>query len=1085
MFKNSSNLFGNDSNGNGNCSCTGLQVEVATMVNSGRNNWFAALVRAAGRTDVNSNPGTDCSFRQLEELKLSCKQQHRQAEELIVISGGRTVPVINSGKFRAREMRFEESALTRYLVRNLQPLTEADPVILAEYVAALLKKDKPIKELEKLCTEDLVEFLGQGTRPFIIKLFQALEEGSLVTRSKSLDTLGHVEASLSHTTEDHSEMQHSAEKLERLSSGSLDDGEENDVTDDDDADRNHKHRRRETRPHSFEDGKHDEQQQLLRRPNRKRSRPFESGQMYVQNDPQSSESHKEGNSDSFRRNFYGNVGKRRPGLVPYSRTPFDVGMRTRGNLNPSFHGDFGGPSFDSQLLGRPLIGRGRGRIPSPWGQHDSKFSSVGTLDLASQIASLGPTPPSLFAGRGLQPFGLIRGMPNGSLEPLHHPFGLQGPLGPPVNPSLSIGKPRQLCRDFEELGYCLSGDMCPMEHGVNRIVVEDVQSLSKFNLPVLFPSSRLSGTSSGTGHATLAGAPSSLLTNSNTVLSKSCKPGKAEDHLGFNGMSASDVGEADLYDPDQPLWSNDHGEMPRALMGLSSPLKNDEPEPQWNANPFDSSQSTSSAVWGRRVRDSGKFDSTNVSTGYLGDEVKEDQKAGKLIPSQDVDPISIKPATTTRRNIGRTSQKASRTLFVNGVPLKNNKRDILLSHFQKFGEIIDVYIPANSEKAFVQFSKREEAEAALMAPDAVMGNRFIKLWWANRDNVPDGTNSLPPQSSVADKGKENLHLVTSKASAASTASAAPVSTSVNSGPVGGTGPKAKPSSQKKLELLKEELRLKQEMLDQKRNAFRRQLDKLEKQVTVKGEASVGQIAKGLKLGTVPEAAKSKTLKSLDSGMPVAKSDSGENIASPNLKTNLTTLIHSPKNLKQTSHPSTLFGASYPTNRFKLDNRPTTFRILPPLPADLADVHMLKEHFSSFGDLSAVELEQPEGNAGPAGIIEQSKNYSARITFATRRSAERAISNGICWQGRNLQFSWLKSSNNSSSNGHSVREKSPVPKPKGDSIGEHLGETATPISTENAVVEKIEEITSSDIAEASRSSNNIMSPCETLSPTDDL
>ncbi|RHN74007.1 hypothetical protein MtrunA17_Chr2g0304911 [Medicago truncatula] len=33
----------------------------------------------------------------------------------------------------------------------------------------------------------------------------------------------------------------------------------------------------------------------------------------------------------------------------------------------------------------------------------------------------------------------------------------------------------------------------------------------------------------------------------------------------------------------------------------------------------------------------------------------------------------------------------------------------------------------NSERAFVQFSKREEAEAALRTPDSVMGNRFINL----------------------------------------------------------------------------------------------------------------------------------------------------------------------------------------------------------------------------------------------------------------------------------------------------------------------------------------------------------------------
>ncbi|XP_039134340.1 uncharacterized protein LOC120271728 [Dioscorea cayenensis subsp. rotundata] len=38
--------------------------------------------------------------------------------------------------------------------------TKDDPVILAEYVVALLRNDKPKKELQKLCADSLVEFLG-------------------------------------------------------------------------------------------------------------------------------------------------------------------------------------------------------------------------------------------------------------------------------------------------------------------------------------------------------------------------------------------------------------------------------------------------------------------------------------------------------------------------------------------------------------------------------------------------------------------------------------------------------------------------------------------------------------------------------------------------------------------------------------------------------------------------------------------------------------------------------------------------------------------------------------------------------------
>ena len=56
------------------------------------------------------------------------------------------------------------------------------------------------------------------------------------------------------------------------------------------------------------------------------------------------------------------------------------------------------------------------------------------------------------------------------------------------------------------------------------------------------------------------------------------------------------------------------------------------------------------------------------------------------------------------------------------------------------------------------------------------------------------------------------------------------------------------------------------------------------------------------------------------------------LISNGLKANLTIMQQSLRNTSQTSS----FLASLP-NRFKLDNRPTSFRILPPLPADFASV----------------------------------------------------------------------------------------------------------------------------------------------------
>ncbi|PIA29305.1 hypothetical protein AQUCO_06100076v1 [Aquilegia coerulea] len=955
-------------------------------------------------------------------------------------------------------MKFEESSLTRYLVKNLQPLTEADPVILAEYVAALLKKDKPIKELHKLCAEKLVEFLGQGTNSFITKLFQALEDGSVVAPAKSLDAPGQVEPSSSLVTEDPVELKSSVLNPEVLSPGCASDPEEKEVSDDDDDDRNHKHRRRETRSQSLDK---DVQGQFLRRTNKKR-KPFENGDAFFGNDPQSSENQREYNPASSDREFSARIDKRR--LAPLPRTAYDLGLRTR--LNQVFHGD-PGPHLDlSTSLGRLPTGRGRGRGSGPWNQHDFKFSSMDALDFASQMPPQGPTPNGLFTGRGLQTFGMIPAIPNGGLDTLH-PLGLQGALGPQINQSMSMGMPRQRCRDFEELGFCLRGDMCPMEHGINRIVIEDVQSLSQFNLPVSIPSAHLLGTS-GAGSLHGSGGPSSLLANPKFLHTKNNKHGIGDDGFGSNKVSSASAGsgEADLYDPDQPLWNNNH---------LSSP-KVDDAEPLWNGVPSDrdgfkssdglegepsgrsiasavGSQSTSSSVWGRiknsgnKLDATGNFDTTKPSMGSRRNETKEElesrvpgtithqrkQFASEDAPSK-APSFAANPRlrSETTHNNGRTTQKALRTLFVNGIPLQNNKRETLLSHFQKFGKVIDIYIPLNSEKAFVQFSKREEAEAALKAPDAVMGNRFIRLWWANRDSIPDNSLSIGdivsappqvvgasvmPQTSVVDRGKESL------------------SSAV---------PKKKLDN---LEQLKEELRLKQEMLDKKRNDFRRQLDRLEKQtITSKGVATAEQGAKRLKVGMRTDLAKSVTsnpISSVTAGhLPGAektaeKNHSVEKIMSPSSKVNSAMVLQSPKNLKHSTRASSSLGTPV-ANRFKLDNRSTSFRILPPLPADFADVAILKEHFSTYGDIFVVELEDIEADTG-AECSEPSGSLSARITFTTRRGAETAFSNGKCWKGHNLKFSWVVVNSISTKSG---RENSPTT-PKGPPDAEISAESTAP------------------------------------------
>ncbi|KAI9176304.1 hypothetical protein LWI28_001022 [Acer negundo] len=832
------------------------------------------------------------------------------------------------------------------------------------------------------------------------------------------------------------------------------DPEEKELSDEDDDDRNHKHRRRDTRSQSLD---RDSLDQVYTRPYRKRNKPFENGHSFREND------------------LAAKFERRRPGLSSFSRAPFDLNQRIR--ASQTFYGD-------------PGPGRGRGRDSGSWNR-DSRFSSV---DIASQMVQPGSMAPGLFAGRGLSSvansqnaswgaFGLIPGVPNGSLDTLHS-FGLQGTLRPPLNASLNMGIARQRCRDFEERGFCLRGDMCPMEHGINRIVVEDVQSLSQFNLTVPLPSAPLLANPAGPGPLSSVGAPSTTLIGSKAGHSKGSKLGMTDDNLGLNGPYSDSAGAggadgADLYDPDQPLWNNNGLETSSTLSALHTP--NDETEPTMNddfsdhhnvrlcdsadsdcparsSGTADVSQSTSQSVWGRigsSKHRSNVKERIDTTSDYLGNETKEDKEAlpnfpgtsrrGKRIVDEDAGPkdsdAPTKVQSDTMRHIRKPSQKALRTLFVNGIPLKSNRRDSLLSHFLKFGEVVDIYIPLNSERAFVQFSKREEAEAALKAPDAVMGNRFIKLWWANRDSIrDDGTStvsapvtrvtsaSVPSHPSVANKLKDNNFQ--SAAQKGNIVPAADVSfpASDHLTPIIANGPKVPPPFQKKidsLEQLKEELRKKQEMLDQKRNDFRRKLDKLEKQAAGgKGEVVTEQAAKRLKVGVAADPAKA-VARSSDAGGAVSspriemmsdKNKTMENVVSQSPKSTTAMVLQESTSYKQQIRPLAPVGPPFLMNRYKLDNRPTTFRILPPLPAGFADVAVMKEHFSYYGDLSTVELEDGEVHDGNS-VLDTQKNCSARLSFTTRRSAERAFLNGKCWQGHNLQFMWLVSSNSNNDSGN--------------------------------------------------------------------
>ncbi|XP_047334053.1 zinc finger CCCH domain-containing protein 41 [Impatiens glandulifera] len=760
------------------------------------------------------------------------------------------------------------------------------------------------------------------------------------------------------------------------------DHDEKEISDDDDDDRNHKHRRREMQSQSLVRG---EPEHVLSRPFRKKN--------YTQP------------TENWRR--------RPTGSTTHAQNPF----RT---TNHAFSTELG-------------TGRGRNRDSSSWNTRDPRFNKI---DLASQMIPQGMIPPGLSSGRGLgnpswNAFGLVPGMPNPGLDGLHHPFGI---LRPPLNPSLNMAIPVQRCRDFEEQGFCLRGDMCPMEHGINRIVIEDVQSLSQFNLPVSH--SHLLGTSSGLPSS----IASSSTMNSKGLHNKTTKPGIGNDGLILNDASIAPLsgGGADFYDPDQPLWTNAGPGVSPSLLGVNpsrlAPTDSDQ-EHNRSKSIAIGPKSTSSSLQGRIGWKSGldMRERIDSSLNNIDEQNKQFQ-------------VGFRQKQTIDASLRQSSQKALYTLCVNGIPQKDNKRETLLSHFRKFGDVVHIHIPMNGEQAFVRFSKKEEAEAAFRAPDAVMGNRFIKLQWAKRDNfIADGITNYTPSvlargsTNIPDREKDNLQPINPKA--ASSVNVPPTTTPTKF--VKNNGIKGTPPSQKKtesLEILKEEIRKKHELLEQKRNEFKLQLDKMQKQ-GLKGE---GQASKKQKVISVADVAKSVASNTADPGtVNVAETETSLD-KNKSLENGAESARPSPpSSSKQSIGPLYPAGAPSPSiNRFKLDNRPTAFKIVPPLPTGLANVAVLTEHFLPYGEVIGVEIE---------GGADNNSSSFALVSFANRRSAETAFLNGKSWQGNNLEFVWVttttKAAAQSSSTSSSLSAKENSPQGEENKVAAENDEPTTEIGDE--------------------------------------
>ncbi|KAI8461402.1 hypothetical protein BY996DRAFT_4573478 [Phakopsora pachyrhizi] len=78
-------------------------------------------------------------------------------------------------------MHLEHSSamkLKTWMVHRLEPVCDADPAVLSDYVIALLRHNKPEDELKLTCLKQLDDFLSKETNQFVIDLFEQLTTSS-------------------------------------------------------------------------------------------------------------------------------------------------------------------------------------------------------------------------------------------------------------------------------------------------------------------------------------------------------------------------------------------------------------------------------------------------------------------------------------------------------------------------------------------------------------------------------------------------------------------------------------------------------------------------------------------------------------------------------------------------------------------------------------------------------------------------------------------------------------------------------------------------------------------------------------------
>ncbi|NWH30419.1 RBM26 protein, partial [Chloropsis hardwickii] len=582
---------------------------------------------------------------------------------------------------------------------------DADPSALAKYVLALVKKDKSEKELKALCVDQLDVFLQKETQIFVEKLFDAVNTKSYLPPPEQPSS-----GSLKVEFFQHQEKETKKEEIVK----------------EEEREKKFSRRLNHSPPQSSSRYRDTRSRDERKKDERSRKRDYDRN-------PPRRDSYRDrynrrrGRSRSYSRSRSRSWSKERLRDRDRDRSRSRSRTRSRGtNRKPKYDMDRTDPLENNYTPVSSVTNISSGHYPVP--------------TLSSTITVIAP------AHHGNNTTFFWSEFHEEQLD--HNSYGR-----PPL--------PKKRCRDYDEKGFCMRGDMCPFDHGSDPVVVEDV------NLPGILPFPAQPPVVEGPPPPGLPPPPPILSPPPVNLRPPVPPPGPLPPSLFFvtgpppplpplqpAGMDAppnsatssvptvvttgihhqpppappslftAETYDTDGYNPEAPSITNTsrpmyrhrvHAQRPN-LIGLTS---GDMDLPPREKPPNKSSM---------RIVVDAESRKRTIGAGDGG--------------------IPTKKTWFDKQNFNRTNSLffQKKVQFGNEntkLELRNffpelNNISKLNEHFSKFGFFFNLQVAyqGDPEGALIQFATHEEAKKAISSTEAVLNNRFIKVYWHREGSTP-------------------------------------------------------------------------------------------------------------------------------------------------------------------------------------------------------------------------------------------------------------------------------------------------------------------------------------------------------------